>query len=204
MNSASVFPTVPTLTLSVATPQIQSCDILLMCGNSFINNLIKTGTGSVWSHVAMVLQLSDGDINRLMVMESLETVGVRSVPLINYISNYNGTGVGFSGEIMVARYINFPTIQVSAAASKAIDLLGYPYSMEDIMKIAARIGLNDAIDTVTNSLIGSNKAYICSEYVEACFKAAGINVPYNKEGYISPADFAKCPQITPLFFISGV
>ena len=48
------------------------------------SQMIQAATDSIWSHVAFVVRLEV--IDRIMVLESLEPVGVRTVPLSKYLS----------------------------------------------------------------------------------------------------------------------
>ena len=203
MTNINSFPNVPTISLDEACKCVQSCDILMISGSSLLDELIKKGTSSVWSHIGILFKLNDGTISRIMMMESTEPGGIRAVPLSNYLSNFNGTGKGFAGKMLIARYTNFPIQGISSAATQAIDLLGYPYSIDDIMSIAARIVLKDVVNSVLSSDVSSKTAYICSEYVEACYKAAGVNIPYNTAGYIAPSDFMACDQVVPLYYVAG-
>ena len=72
---------------------IRSGDILLCSGNSAISNMIKKATGSSWSHVAFILRLDY--IDRILVLECVESIGVRAIPLRNYVCDYNGSGRAF-------------------------------------------------------------------------------------------------------------
>ncbi len=195
------YPSVPVVPFPQAADCIQSGDILFVSGNSSIDNLIKFGTNSVWSHIGLLFNVKDTIVSRVMMMESLITTGVRTVPLSSYVYNYNGTSKPFNGKIMVGRYHNFPTDKLNLVADKAIDLLGYPYSSDDIANIAARIALSSTTGIKLSTSVGSDKSYICSEYVAVCYKAADITLPYNVDGYIAPNDIALCNAITPLFFI---
>jgi len=203
MTNSSTFPVIPTITFTQAKLCVQSGDLLFASGSTLMAKLIKEGTNSIWSHVGMLLQLNDVSINRVMMMESVESIGVRTVPLEHYVNNYNGTHKGYNGKIMVARYNNFPVDKTLDIAAKAIDLLGYSYSNEDIVQIAARITLKGIFKTKIDSKVQDDDGYICSEYVSACYAAGGISVPYNEAGYIAPSDFALCKDIVPLFYIEN-
>lgn len=87
------FPTIAIQNYEQLRPQIKSGDILLCSGNSLISSLIQKATNSVWSHIAFVIRLDS--IDRIMVLESVETIGVRTVPLSTYVNNYNGSGKGY-------------------------------------------------------------------------------------------------------------
>jgi hypothetical protein len=45
-------------------------------------------------------------------------------------------------------------------------------------------------------------SYICSEYAHECFKRIGLEIAYDQEGFIAPADFANDPQVEAVFAIS--
>lgn len=179
--------------------EIRSGDILLCSGNSVFSCLIKSATQSVWSHVAFILRLDA--INRILVLESVESIGVRAVPLSHYICNYNATGKGYPGKLMLARHQAVKQRNIPTLSTLAVDYLGYPYGKEEIIHIAARIGLHNlgVKDFEPDHL--SQKTFICSEYAQLCFRSIGINIACNRIGFIFPADFANHPDIKPLCFL---
>jgi hypothetical protein len=179
---------------------IHSGDLLFCSGNSIMSAMIKGATQSVWSHVAFVVHLEA--IDRIMVLESVESIGVRTVPLSNYVHDYNGSGTSYPGRIMISRYEGFQPEKISKLSQKAVDLLGYPYNTEEILRIAARIGMSAFGLNQWSPEIEPKNEYICSEYVKICYDSIGISIPYNPNGYITPADFANYSKINPLFFIN--
>ncbi len=194
------FPNISTENYEQIRNSIKSGDLLLCSGNSIMSTMIKGATQSVWSHVAFVIHLAV--IDRIMVLESVESIGVRTVPLSSYVRNYNGSGSAYPGRVMIARHQDFQAQDISHLSQQAVDLLGYPYNTEEILQIAARIGMQAfGLDKSNPEIIPKNE-YICSEYVEICYNSVGIDIPYNKNGYITPADFANCPQVNSLFFIA--
>ena len=197
----SAFPKVPRLPYDEIRPQIRSGDILLCSGSAVFSRLIQHATESIWSHCGFVLRIEA--IERLMVLQSVESIGVNTVPMSNYVRNYNGTDLGYPGRVFVARHAAFATVdpaQLSHFSQGAVDLLGYPYDVPTILAIAARI---------TAAKLGMrpepfvrNKAFICSEYLDACLRSIGIEVPYDPRGFIAPCDFAKCTDVTILWEIA--
>lgn len=194
------FPDVDVTNYEQIRNSIKTGDLLFASGNSLMSTMIKGATNSVWSHIAFIVHLVAMD--RIMVMESVETVGVRTVPLSNYVRNYNGSGQGYPGRLMLARYQDFPTDSLHNLSKQAIDLLGFPYNTEEILRIAARIGMHAfGFDKASPEVI-SQKAFICSEYVYICYKSIGITIDYDKSGFIAPADFARAPKVKPLGYIT--
>lgn len=179
--------------------EVQSGDILLCSGNSLFSNMIQKATRSAWSHVAFILRLDV--IDRIMVLESVESIGVRTVPLSNYVNDYNATGSGYPGRLLLARHSEFEEKNIIKLSKFATDLLGYPYGTEEILRIAARISMNSMGFKYKKPELIPNREFICSEYVHICFQSIGIDIEHDTQGFISPADFAKCEKIRALSFI---
>lgn len=193
------YPKVPTATYDALRDNIRSGDILMCSGNATISKIIQQATKSVWSHVAFIIRLDN--INRVLLLESVETMGVRTVPLSSYANNYNGTGKGYPGKILLARHREFKNDRITDLSKAAVDLLGYPYGTEELLRIAARITLADwHLDEPTTQLT-PQKAYICSEYAYECYKSVGVSIDYNPKGFVAPADFARTEAIDAVSFI---
>jgi hypothetical protein len=193
-----VFPTLEIKAYEQLRKQVKSGDILLCSGNSFFSNMIKQATNSIWSHVGFILRLDV--IDRILVLESVESIGVRAVPLSSYMRDYNGTGKSYPGKVMIARHQDMKQEHIANLSKKALDLLGYPYAMDQVVKIPARIG---AGTLGLNHLESAppQKEFICSEYAYVCFKSVGITIDYNPLGFISPADFARCEKVKPISYV---
>lgn len=185
---------VPLLTYNEARPLIRSGDLLLCQGQSVFAWFIRHATGSPWSHVGCLLHVES--IERILVLESVESIGCRAVPLSRYVSNYAGDGVGYKGRIFVGRHAAFSPDMLpafTAFSQRAIDLLGSPYDTQSILQIAARVL---AVEVgVQPRPLAQNQTYICSEYVWEIYKAFGIAVPYGQAGYIAPCDWAQSQDV---------
>ncbi len=179
--------------------EIRSGDILLCSGSSMFSTLIQKATGSVWSHVGFILRVDS--INRIMVLESVESIGVRTVPLSNYVRDYNGTGKAYPGRLMLARHQDVHEGSIAKLSQSAVDLLGYPYRTEEIVHIATRLSFHALGLPGQESDAEKQRAFICSEYAYTCFKSIGVTIAYNNAGFIAPADFANHPKVTPICFI---
>jgi hypothetical protein len=185
------FPQLNIRAYNDARQDIRNGDVLMASGSYMFSKLIQKATHSCWSHVAFVMRLDE--IDRVMVLESIEGKGVRTVPLSEYVKNFEGTGQGYQGRLAIARHQNFATqatpTKLRAMAQFAVDRFARPYDEEEIARITARI---------VGSFIGfkkgeikRNEEYICSEYVFECYKQLGLNIAYDKRGFVAPADFAN-------------
>lgn len=174
--------------------QIKSGDILLCSGSAVFSRLIQHVTNSKWSHVAFIIRVDE--IDRVMVMESVESIGIRTVPLSSYMTDYNGSGKPYPGTMCILRHSAFKSDEIDNLSKFAVDLLGHPYSNDDIVRIAMRISMNKLGLAANEELITPTNAFICSEYVHECYRSVGIEIPFDKQGFIAPADFYNAPGIS--------
>jgi hypothetical protein len=160
--------------------------------------MIQAATRSRWSHVALVLRLDAFD--RIMLLESVEPIGVRTVPLNQYLSNYDQKGNPYPGEMQIMRHRDFAARvdadRLAELGRFAVDHFGYPYDSQQIAEIAARITLNRMAPEMLDSFpappqAGTPQAYICSEYVAACYAQIGLEITPGTFGFTAPADFAQ-------------
>ncbi len=189
------FPALPLADYADVRSEIRSGDILLASGEYIFSKLIQRATYSVWSHVAFVLRIDA--IDRVMVLESIEGHGVRTLALSEYVKNFEGTGAGYKGRIAIARHQRFSAAatpdSLKTMSQFAVDRLSYPYDSEEIARITARI-VGAALG-FSEGEIKRDKEYICSEYVYECYRLLGIDVPYDARGFVAPADFARAKEV---------
>ncbi len=195
--SVRTFPKLGAKNYDLVRPSIRSGDLLLCSGSGVFSKLIQKATKSVWSHVAFVLKLEA--IDRVMVLESVEPIGVRTVPLSHYVRDYKGNGEGYPGRLLLARHRDLallPQRKLHTMSQFAVDLFGYPYDKDEIVRIAARIG--KSLFGFTDNEVKRDREYICSEYVWECYKKLGIRIEYDKRGFIAPKDFARNRDVKPV------
>ncbi len=177
-----------------ARRMIKNGDVMLCSGSGLFSTLIQEATGSIWSHVGFILRLEE--IDRLMVLESVEPIGVRTVPLSKYLQDYDSNGRGYPGGIAILRHRQFAQKAreegIKKLLSFAVNLFGYPYDKDEIVKIAARILSSKApFSPLAYERIKEDREFICSEYVYRCYREIGIEIKWDKRGFIAPSDFVK-------------
>ena len=190
------FPSLTTMKYEDIRTSLISGDVILCSGNYTFSKLIQKATGSCWSHVAFILKLDV--VDRVMVLESIEHHGVRTVPLSEYVTNFEGTGKGYGGRMAVLRHSAvdsgiIPPEDFKVMAQFAVDRFGYPYDEEEIARITTRI-VGSHLGMSKAELVRNNE-FICSEYVYECYKRLGLDIAYDKRGFVAPADFAKDPNM---------
>ena len=135
-------PQVSVTPYNTARNSVETGDILICSGSAMFSKLIQKATKSRWSHVGLILRLDN--IDRVMVLESVESSGVRAVPLSYYVNNYNSKGNPYPGQVYIGRHAQFTnkgtTNRLKAMTQFAVDRFGYPYDRDEIVRIAARIG----------------------------------------------------------------
>lgn len=158
---------------------LQTGHIFFSSGSYLFSGAIQRLTKSVWSHVAIVYK--DVQLSRVMVLEAEPRVGIRLIPLSNYLRNYKGKKRSYKGQVVIAK-LNFDLEKpkMNKAISFGLDELTRPYDNWEIIRIMTRILFK----------IGKrekNKNYICSELIRDAFAKAGVFFKYN-DSYVSPQE----------------
>ena len=194
-------PPVPCVAYETVRPLIRSGDLLLCSGSSLFSTMIQHITRSVFSHVAFLLR--QDAIDRIMVIESVESIGVRTVSLSRYVSNYDGHGHAYPGQLWIGRHAGFETIaheHLPAFSQGAVDLFGTAYDTQECLGILARI-VQEKLGFLPRAAT-YDKTFICSEYAALCYASVGILFDYDRRGFIAPADFVKCQDVSLLWEIA--
>ena len=177
--------------------EIRDGDLLMCSAHDFGSRLIRWATRSVWSHCAIAFRMPD--IDRVMCLECVERLGVRAVPLSDFVRRTSSGIEPYPGRIVLARH---PAIAardgatpMKAMSGFAFDRLGRAFSRREVAKIGLRILLG-RFDIRLPGAVAADDEYICSEYVARCFEQVGIAIPWDGLGFVAPGDFALDPAIT--------
>lgn len=193
------FPSEPALPYDTALrARLQTGDLLLCSGRGVFSELIQHVTDSPWSHVGLIVRLDA--LDRILLLESVETFGVRAVPLSRYLTDYE-QGQPYPGGLVVVRHRTLAhdksANDIQRMLQFAVDHFGNAYNRQDIVRIAARIVGNALPSSTSHAKQATAQAFICSEYVAACLAQAGVVLAGGERGYVTPADFAD-PQLVEL------
>jgi hypothetical protein len=199
---ADILSTLKPLPYAEIRRQIRDADLLLCSATDRGSRAIRWATKSIWSHIGIAFHLKD--IDRVIVLECVEKIGVRAVPLSLFITKTSGGIQPYPGQILLARHKAMEGIAarngkspIAAMNAFAFDRLGDRFSMAEVVKIGLRI-LVGRFNVKMPPILGSDDEYICSEYVARCYEEAGIAPPWDRLGFIAPGDFANDPDIHPV------
>lgn len=157
---------------------LKSGDLFFTSGNYLISKAIQEVTNSPWSHVGIIFVIPS--IDRVLLLESVEDMGVRFAPLSKYLSDYEGKAP-YKGMIVTATVSGVEDTVLATLAQKGVDQLTRPYDKAEIGRILARVILG-------KGKLRRDKEYICSELVYECFINAGMSLHANPKGFVSPED----------------
>lgn len=193
--SREMIRSIPATPYSSFRPYLQSGDLLFCSVRSGFSRVVQAATGSPWSHVGIVIRVEAMD--RVMVLESLEVVGIRMKPLSHY-AEQGLSGLPFQGELVVARHRE---IEPQSSATRALieygmSLMDKPHSQMEVAGIALRLGLG------FGSVTDRRRRFLSAEFVDACFsheRGAALK-PFHRANnrLVTPADLWADPRMMPL------
>jgi uncharacterized protein YycO len=167
---------------------VKSGDILFYSGEDEVSKLIRWATHSIWSHIGIIVKMDK--LNRILLLESVENMGVRLIPVSKYIKNVEeyAEEEKFDARLVIARHRRLSSHKIKKMLSFGIDQITRPYDHHEIQRIIQRI-------IVGEGKAERDRAFMCSELVYECFSAVGIEIAYNPLGFISPEDIWADPNM---------
>ncbi len=174
---------------------VQNGDLLLCSAHDPFSKLIRWSTKTPWSHIAVAYRIPS--LDRVMVFEAVEKIGVRTVPLSTFISKTSEGTSPYPGQILLARDQRFEGVDEKkkrAMYDFAFAHLGDRFAPAEIARIAFRL-VAGRMARKMPKMLGAKNEFICSEYVAKCYAKAGLKIPWDGLGFIAPGDFALCPDV---------
>ncbi len=143
------------------------------------------------------------DVDRVLVLEAVEKIGVRCVSLSDFVSRDSAGHSPYPGKILLARHRGLAgpdaAVRTPHLAGVAFDRLGSKFAAGEIAKIGLRIATARLLGArPTPKPLLPDDEFICSEYVAKAYEAAGLPIPFDGLGFIAPADFARDPALDPV------
>jgi uncharacterized protein YycO len=167
--------------------ELRTGDLLFASGKYAVSDLIRQVTHSPWTHVGIVLQLPV--LERVLLLESVESVGVRMIPLSKYLEDFKDQKP-YDGFLVVARVAGVTSEGAKKLMQFGADELGRPYNKEEIE------ALMDPESLRKGKIVARDRTYVCSDLVRACFRNAGIQFHDGPAGLISPENLWTDERVT--------
>ena len=175
---------------------VRDGDIFLCSAWDWGSKLIRWSTKSPWSHCALGFRLPA--IDRVMVLECVERIGVRAVPLSDFIARTSSGEHPYPGKILLARHAGLEAMAGPATlrrlAEAAFDRLGDKFSQKETGKIGLRILLG-RFGVRLPGRVQPDDELICSEYVAGCLAHIGLPIAWDGLGFMAPSDIARDPHV---------
>lgn len=172
----------PSIPYEKVRSHLKTGDMVFCSGSYLFSGIIQKLTKSTWSHVAVVYH--DEALGRVLLLEAEPQIGIRMIPLSNYLKDYKGTKRSYKGQIVIATLLTpLQKEDLNKGICFGLDALAKPYDNWEIVRIMIRI-------LFRISKRERNKSYICSELVRDIFAKAGVIIQYN-DTYISPDNIWK-------------
>jgi len=129
-------------------------------------------------------------------LECVQKIGVHSVALERFISQTSSGQRPYPGKIVLARHSEIEARgDLLPLIRYAIDCMGDPFSPAEIAKIGMRIAFARTQREMPEQLKPRDE-FICSEYVDRCYRKVDIEIPWDGKGFIAPADIANDSRVT--------
>ncbi len=188
-----VLTEMPAQPLDTLLARIEDGDLLLCSANDPFSKLIGWSTKSCWTHVAIAWRWPA--VDRVLALECVQHIGVHAVAMDRFISQTSSGTRPYPGKIVLARHAALRAVaDLKPLVDDAIDLMGCRFSPGEIIKIATRIAFGRFNNHMPKPLRADDE-FICSEYVDRCYRRVGVEIKWDGLGFISPADIAEDEHI---------
>ena len=189
-----VLSELPAEPLEAVVPRLRDGDLLLCSAHDPFSRLIAWSTKSPWTHVAFAWRWPQ--TGRILAFECVQHIGVRAVGMEQFLSETSSGMKPYPGKIVLARDARIAALaDPTSLIDEAVDLIGSQFSAAEIVKIGLRIALG-RFDRHTPKPLKPTHEFICSEYVNRCFRRVGAAFHFNGRGFISPADIASDEHVS--------
>ena len=170
-------PTEPQVRYEDIRSQVADGDILLFRGTVFLSRMIEAVSHGSYSHCAITADWGE----RKMVLQAELMGGVQAVPMSVAVGTYRGR---------VDWYRIAPAwrdkVDVAKLLAEARADLGLTYATSELLRVAAHSLFGAALpDDCDNP-----HALFCSQYVERCFRKAGLSLCQDSDVGTSPSEIA--------------
>jgi len=157
--------------------RIADGDVILFRGTILLSRIIELVSHGDYSHCAIAADWGE----RKMVLQAELVGGVQAVPMSVAVGTYKGRVDWFRIAPAQRARLDLAKLMAEARAD-----LGLGYAKEGMLKAAEHFifGAHVSEDP------GDPRALFCSQYVERCFRRAGLSLSKDTDGATSPTEIS--------------
>lgn len=184
----------PAQSLDTLATEIRDGDLLLCSADDPFSRLISWSTKSPWTHVAFAWRWPE--TGRILAFECVQNLGVRTIGMERFISETSNGTHPYPGKIVLARHAALAGIpDPKPLVDEGVNLIGCRFSSAEIVKIGMRIAFGRT-GRETPTPLRAKDEFICSEYVDRCYRRVGVKIEWDGLGFIAPSDIADDPRVS--------
>lgn len=173
--------------------RIKNGDVIAFQGTDIPAKAIQSATGGQFSHIGLTVRITDVDVDRIFILESVTTAGVVLLPLSRKL--YTCPGRAWWAPLKFPKATNDMSVQLDEEKIRAIIYkwamceLGKPYDFTMIGSIIKSLLLKFKVPKE------DCREYICSELVAQAFRQAQILPKGVSTSNITPVGIINLPII---------
>jgi hypothetical protein len=176
-NAPGDVPASPQLAYDDIRARVADGDVILFRGTIFLSRAIEKISHGTYSHCAIAANWGE----RKMILQAELLGGVQAVPLSVAVGTYKGQVDWFAIAPSWRSKLNVAALLAEARAD-----LGLTYATSDLLRVAA----HNIFGAALPSDCDNPHALFCSQYVERCFRKAGVALCKDSDVGTSPSAIA--------------
>ncbi|MGH7436743.1 MAG: hypothetical protein ACRENE_13805 [Polyangiaceae bacterium] len=162
--------------------QIDDGDIILFRGTILLSRIIELISHGDYSHCALAANWGE----RKMILQAELVGGVQAVPLSIAVGTYKGRVDWFRIAPAARAKLDIAALMAEARAD-----LGLGYAREGMLKAAEHFLFGAHITEDPKD----PRALFCSQYVERCYRQAGVRLSTDGDNVTSPTEISSSKAI---------
>jgi len=167
----------PLLNYADIRDQVEDADVLLFRGTIFFSRAIEKISHGAYSHCAIAANWGE----RKMILQAELMGGLQAVPMSVAVGTYKGQ-VDWYKILPAVR----PKLDIAALLAEARADLGLTYATSELLRVAA----HNIFGAPLPEDAENPHALFCSQYVERCFRKAGMSLCKDSDVGTSPSEIA--------------
>jgi len=167
----------PTLKYEEIRDRIEDGDIVLFRGTIFLSRVIEQVSQGAYSHCAIAASWGE----RKMILQAELMGGVQAVPFSVAVGTYRGRVDWYKIRPAWRAKLDIAKLLAEARAD-----LGLTYATSDLLRVAAHRLFGAELPGDCDN----PHALFCSQYVERCFRRAGLSLSKSTDVGTSPSEIA--------------